>query len=536
MYNYQFRNLRFFLLILLSILLFSISIHQTQYFHWSTILDQDIVIMYNSLLISSGIEQEYRDHPAYTTFLIHGLTLKIFSFFNLGPIGHINDLLSSNEPNEELQKLFVFCRNINIVINVSLVFLLYKAIISLKCSEISALLGTCILVISGWFTESIFILRSENLSIIFFLLSFICLINFFENRNSINIIFGGFFFGIAMLTKIQIIFLFIFFLIIYFLHINEKIFKKNINKFSTKYDKYIFIFYIFFFTFYLILQFKLQTYERFEKIKNLDLILYLVFNFFVLAYVFIRNKFDFTKLKLFITFLSLFFIGFSLIFFITLLFDIIGLVKLNYFILLRLTNPFHYMVEFHVGDHSTVYNDAKVNLTYFYNLFLIAISKFDYNYLKILILFLVLVFSLRNKSNIVFELFSYKFLIKCLIFFGILSIIFIMNLRGFLYYYETLVIIPYILGMSYFLKDFSKRYVIIINCLIIIYFSYCNFYLQEKRKYPFAYYFSSQTSMHLICDPDKIFYQDNSYKFFLQYYQNRFNDEFIIRLCNNNKS
>ena len=35
----------------------------------TVMLDQDIKMIYNSLLISSGFEQAYRDHPAYTTFL-----------------------------------------------------------------------------------------------------------------------------------------------------------------------------------------------------------------------------------------------------------------------------------------------------------------------------------------------------------------------------------------------------------------------------------------------------------------------------------
>ena len=66
---------------------------------------------------------------------------------------------------------------------------------------------------------------------------------------------------------------------------------------------------------------------------------------------------------------------------------------------------------------------------------------------------------------------------------------------------------------------------------LIIYFAYCNFYLQEKRKYPFNYYFKNQTSLNLICDKNKIYYQDVSYKLFLQYYQNRFDDKFIEKLC-----
>ena len=49
--------------------------------HWTAILDQDLHYIYNSLLISSGIEQEYKDHPAYTTFFILGSIYKFFSIF-----------------------------------------------------------------------------------------------------------------------------------------------------------------------------------------------------------------------------------------------------------------------------------------------------------------------------------------------------------------------------------------------------------------------------------------------------------------------
>ena len=106
-----------------------------------------------------------------------------------------------------------------------------------------------------------------------------------------------------------------------------------------------------------------------------------------------------------------------------------------------------------------------------------------------------------------------------------------MNLRGFLYYYETLVVVPYILAISYFFKNFPRKFILIINSFLIIYFAYCNFYLLEKRKNPFSYYFSNKSSLHLICKKNEIFYQDVSYKFFLQYYHSRFDDKFIDKLC-----
>jgi len=114
---------------------------------------------------------------------------------------------------------------------------------------------------------------------------------------------------------------------------------------------------------------------------------------------------------------------------------------------------------------------------------------------------------------------------------SILSLIYILNLRGFIYYYETLVVIPYIIAISYLLKNFSKRLTVIVYSFLILYFAYCNFFLMEKRKDVFNFYFSSQSSLNLICDEDEIFYSDNSYRFFMEYYHHRFNDKFFNKLC-----
>ena len=66
---------------ILFVYFFSLNIYKMHNQHWTAMLDQDIKIIYNSLLVSSGFEQEYRDHPAYTTFLILGGIFKICSIF-----------------------------------------------------------------------------------------------------------------------------------------------------------------------------------------------------------------------------------------------------------------------------------------------------------------------------------------------------------------------------------------------------------------------------------------------------------------------
>ena len=69
------------LIIFLLFYLILLNLFQLSEQHWSSILDQDIIIIYNSLLVSSGIEQEFRGHPAYTTFTFLGVIFKFLSFF-----------------------------------------------------------------------------------------------------------------------------------------------------------------------------------------------------------------------------------------------------------------------------------------------------------------------------------------------------------------------------------------------------------------------------------------------------------------------
>ena len=66
-----------------------LNIYQMYDQHWTAMLDQDLVIIYNSLLVSSGYEQEYRHHPAYSTFMLLGGIFKIFSLLLFGAIASI---------------------------------------------------------------------------------------------------------------------------------------------------------------------------------------------------------------------------------------------------------------------------------------------------------------------------------------------------------------------------------------------------------------------------------------------------------------
>ena len=123
--------------IILFLYFFSLNIYQMHDQHWSAILDQDIRIIYNSLLISSGFEQIYRDHPAYTTFLLLGGIYKFFSvlFDNFT----IQEILISKSIDENLQTLFIIARILN-----SIYFFLVALILFAILRELSIKKNICV--------------------------------------------------------------------------------------------------------------------------------------------------------------------------------------------------------------------------------------------------------------------------------------------------------------------------------------------------------------------------------------------------------
>ena len=111
-------------IIFLFFYLFLLNILQLSEQHWSSMLDQDIKMMYDSLLISSGIEQEYRDHPAYTTFFLLGGIFKFLSIFfdNFT----IQEIFKSENIDQNLQTLFIIGRILNSIYVFLVAFILFN--------------------------------------------------------------------------------------------------------------------------------------------------------------------------------------------------------------------------------------------------------------------------------------------------------------------------------------------------------------------------------------------------------------------------
>ena len=131
MFSKKNNDLIFFSLVFIYI--FSISFNQFYTQHWTSILDQDPVIIYNALLVSSGIEQEYRDHPAYTTIMILGGIFKFLSLFF--DDFKIDKVMSSETIDDSFQILFYIARVLNSLYIFLTAIFFYKVLKQLKIKK-----------------------------------------------------------------------------------------------------------------------------------------------------------------------------------------------------------------------------------------------------------------------------------------------------------------------------------------------------------------------------------------------------------------
>ena len=208
------------------------------------IADQDWTIIYNTLLLTSNFEQEYIDHPAYTTFLLYSICLKIINFFFLDLNLNVLNFLDGKNPGENLQNIFICLRIINSIIIFLIYLLLFK---TLKIFNIPTFYNIFILLFFLFFDsvyQLLFLLRSEVLSLLFFLASNFYLLKYLKNNlKNRYVIFSSIFFTLSILTKTQAILLFLgspFIL----LFLKQRFIKKR-NKIDIKtkfYKKFLYFF------------------------------------------------------------------------------------------------------------------------------------------------------------------------------------------------------------------------------------------------------------------------------------------------------
>ena len=510
--NFYRDNYKIFIFFLFSYLLL-LNFYQLSVQHWSSMLDQDIIIIYNSLLISSGIEQENRDHPAYTTFLLLGGVFKFLSLFFENFT--IEEVLSSENIDKNLQTLFVIGRILNGFYIFFLSYILFKILNELNIKKnISIIIISSIIFFQDTY-ELLFLIRSEALSILLVLTSFYYLLKFIKIKNIKYSIISGFFFCLSMLAKIYVIFLFFTFLLSlpFFTNYLNSSKKKLEFKKNNYYLSYIFL--ITFFAGYLYFQFVLGVTflkelndPRYYITHNIDvffLFIFVIFYSFFIKYLSIKKIGNHSEIVIII---SSVLVGFVLCILFVLFLDLINLIPFNKLNLLRLTNPIEYMTDharifpYYKGIFTTIKyilfgfgGGLDINFNEFKHqpLILFIDQRIFFRTLQVLFFIFLIYFSIKKIKDNKINYLSISLFIG--IFFQYLSINF-RETHGYnMYLFPLYIIIAAII----FNKLNKKILLIFLSCISVIFISE-NLVLSDVHKNSF----SREPRVYDICQDENI--------------------------------
>ena len=322
----------FFIFVLLS---YYQSINQS----FGYITDQDWTIIYNSLLVISGLEQEYFDHPAYTTFLIYGLILKFVNFFfelNLNAL----EILDGENVGENLQNIFLILRVCNSIVIFFIYVLIQKTLEIFEISKFNSVLIILVFLFFDSIFQLLFLLRSEALSLLFFLLSnYYLLLCYKTNSFKKKLFFSSVFFTFSILTKTQTILLFLanpFFI----LFIKDKFNFKGKLEFRTNLEKkIIYIFGLIVFLSSLILYYKYPA--------PTDITFFAIYFIIYILFVYLIRDINYQKLKNILIFSLKFISGIFVSFLFIIFLDTIKLIPFDYSIIPNnFSRPISHMSSF----------------------------------------------------------------------------------------------------------------------------------------------------------------------------------------------
>tara|TARA_Y100001958_G_C21207225_1_gene533220 strand:- start:118 stop:1758 length:1641 start_codon:yes stop_codon:yes gene_type:complete len=483
--------------------------------HWTAMLDQDIKMIYNSLLISSGFEQAYRDHPAYTTFLILGGIFKICSIFfdNFT----IQEVLAADNIDREFQKLFYIARVINGFYIFLVTFFIYKILIELKVSNFISILSTSLSLFFISFYELLFLVRSEIVSVLMFLISFYFLTKFLNRNDIIYIILTGFFFCLSMLAKIQVIFLYFVILIalpflIYYLDVSKKL--HHLIK-KSKFLELSKIVLILFFGLYILSQLILSKNflselndPAFSLLHNEDLILLLFFVSIYFLFIKLLSKYYLINSNLVVISIGMIITGFVICLLIVFLLDVTNIIPFHELNLLRLTNPIKFMTihTFEMRHEVSIlitikaliqaalgFYDLSAQFNEAYNPTILSIdTKIFFRNLHLLLLLLLIIFSffkIKDKNLIYL---SIVFLLGTSIYY---LIFLLRETTG----YNIFLFPLYVITISILLNRLNKKYYFMMYSIFLLVFLLENFLLSSIYKNVF----SREPSVYKICNIEK---------------------------------
>ena len=500
------------------IIIFYLYSKNSLFSHWSDILDQDVTLIYNSLLIASD-PQEYLDHPAFTTIFILNIFYKIGYILNIVDVKNLNELLNHPDKDSALQSVHNFSQFIHFVYALILILIFKKIINKIFNNNLSSFFLSLIFLISPSFIFLFDIIRSEILSLILIFLFYTCLENSLK-KNIFFIILSGVFFVCSMLAKVQVI-LCLFPILITFIINNIKI--KNSKKIyissTTKLITNIII------VIFLVAVIDNFFYKRIDKIFFILIVLFLIFAFSIPEKKLTGQKTTNIIFLLFLVGCSITLLGFKFL-------SKIGLIYFHPALIDIITSPISQM-----SNISTGYGIGRSdNFEYIFKIkkfFFEVLSNHEDNKLRFLF----------NKFNILSYLISFSFMVyflkkkeylkTILVLFlttSIVSLVLVFNFRPY-FFYDIYILPLNLILISVLIKEIPHKKILTFAILIIyISFNLSNIKagLNEKRNGGFfKHQAEANNSMKHICKENEILKQSS----YMRYWHKKYSADFLRELC-----
>jgi hypothetical protein len=483
-----------FLLIIFFFLTFVLILQLTSQ-HWSSKVDQDSVVLYNSLLVANNIQQEYLDHPSYSLFLINGIFLKIANLIGLINIDFITKINSVDDFDKKFQHAFYVIKAVGLVVSFLSIFIFKKIMQQLNFSLKQIIISILFLVTNYYYILSFFSLRSEPIAVLFFLISLYCVFKFNNNQKYHLIIFFSIFMVLSIFAKIQLIISY-FFLILFFI-VNCDNYKISDIPLFLKKKKFLFSINLFFLIFFLVLIYFVSSSDRYLGLFILEKYFIILICLFFLYFLFI-NKIRLSNYFLrFNQILFFIFFGIFVSLIIFFLLDFFEFIALNPRVILRLILPIHYLTYF-----SNIYSLEEIS-----NNLILDLPTFIY---FIATIFFGLIYFIKSYNFSNFKEKKLMFFLFAILILSLVSSFF----RGFYFY---IIIYISIICSNIFLQNKNKIFHLAFVVLFIsnIFINFSNF----KNLIPL------NDKIDLICK------NENNIRDHMKYWHQKFDDKFLDKFC-----
>ena len=208
--------------------------------------------------------------------------------------------------------------------------------------------------------------------------------------------------------------------------------------------------------------------------------------------------------------------GFAFMILIIFVADKIGILYVNDFIFLRITNPFHYMTEF-----TNNLANGVVNATYLIQKILQFFSNYRFSLLELIFILILIFFNFRIKM----------YSVGLIVIFIINTLV--MNFRYnefYHFFYMFIYVILLVENMKTLNEKTSIRLTIV--ALIIFFSNSLNFLIFKKENFLTQIY-NRQNNMMKICDEFKFKMPVNSYESvdYIKYWHTKLDDKKIEKIC-----